>query len=113
MTSMERHDLRKALFDLSVTKVEAEVSGYGDSGYTEDMTFFQAEEVMCSSLVSEELTAWLDDFFYTNIAQAFIPGFENNEGGEVSIVWDVFNDKVTANGGYNEVVRSETPERVF
>jgi hypothetical protein len=89
---LDRADFRAALLALSHTTVHAEYSGYGDSGDIED--------------ISVELPQ-LRDFLWS-LAYDLNPGFENDDGGQGTIYWDLETDVITVDHGNNYVQTDHT-----
>ena len=87
---LERAKLREQLQALGVTRLEANYSGYGDSGNVDDIELYSGEALLKPEHHTEELT----DFVW-GLAYNTSPGFENNEGGDGELSWDIEADEVT------------------
>ena len=85
----QRNALLPKLRALGITTVDATYDGYGDSG--------NVNHIACqpqSDGVSNEMHSALEDFIWM-MAYHQSPGFENNDGGEGSVTWDVAADRIT------------------
>lgn len=116
---MSRPMLLNLLRVMNVTQVEANYSGYGDSGNVDylattppiDMNFtihtlphpWKEGETM-----NQTLDFALRELFW-RLAYDNNPGFENNDGGQGEVVWDVVNDKITLDHSYNVVETISEP----
>ncbi len=70
-----------------VTRIKARYDGYGDSGNVEEIAV--TPEAADVSAVETRLT----DFVW-GVAYDLHPGFENNDGGEGTLRWDVTADRI-------------------
>ena len=73
---------------LGVTEILGRYDGYGDSG--------NSEYVGCSPSTVEidnALIQKIQDFIWV-MAYDQSPGFENNEGGEGELIWNIETDKI-------------------
>ena len=84
----DRAVLRAFLQSKGVTRVDAQYDAYGDSGNVEDITFTPVT-VMIETTQEEALR----DFIWS-MAYALHPGFENNDGGDGEVVWEIDEDKI-------------------
>ena len=84
---LERVALLEVLRDKEVTNVEAGYDGYGDSGNVGEIDFSAKEANM------DDLQERLSDFIW-GMAYGLHPGFENNDGGEGTFLWDVKTDRI-------------------
>jgi len=82
-----RADLLKALRDKGVEEIEATYDGYADSGNV------QGIEVVPAGIDLGDLETRLADFVW-GIAYDIHPGFENNDGGEGFLTWNVAEDRI-------------------
>ena len=83
----ERAALLEELRAAGVIRIEAQYDGYGDSGNVSDIIETPREvDVRC-------LMVRLTDFFW-QVACDLHPGFENNDGGEGTITWDMASDRI-------------------
>ena len=82
----ERARLLAELRALGATELEAEYDGYGDSGNVEDITTVPA-------LPNIYAMPGLGNFLWS-VAYAEHPGFENNEGGGGTVMWDLADDRI-------------------
>ena len=73
---------------LGVTEIEGRYDGYGDSG--------NSEYVGCSPSTVEIDTALIQNIqnFIWDMAYIQSPGFENNDGGEGELTWNIETDKI-------------------
>ena len=90
-----------------VTKIEANYSGYGDSGSIDRIDYLDsAGEPMNMNLVRPA-----SDPDMENVIYEFLPsGFENNDGGQGTLTIDVSAGKVSLLHGDNETVTHENSE---
>jgi len=72
-------------------------SGYGDSGAVDE----------CTPLENEELQGALEDFLW-DILWTHHAGFENNEGAQGDVTWNLTDDQITINHGENVIQIAET-----
>jgi len=91
-----REEVKASLLALNITKVVADISGSGDSGWVDLIKFYAGEEEFAD--VSKDLIDSSEQFVF-NCLDSIIPGFVNNDGGFGMVEWDTFNDIVTVNGG--------------
>lgn len=84
----DRAVLHAFLQSKGVTRVDAQYDAYGDSGNVEDITFTPVT-VMIETAQEEALR----DFIWS-MAYALHPGFENNDGGDGEVVWEIDEDKI-------------------
>ena len=118
----DRQKLLEHLRSKNVTQVDASYSGYGDSGNVDylqltppvDTSEF-LEQVphpwVAGQMMTRTLHTALSDFFWS-LAYDNNPGFENNDGGQGEIVWDITADKITLDHSYNitETISEPTVE---
>lgn len=83
----ERAELLVLLRDSNVTGIKACYDGYGDSGNVSELCA-TPEGVNIS-----KLDVRLKDFVW-DVAYMLHPGFEINDGGEGTLVWDVTKDRI-------------------
>ena len=83
----ERAALLSKLRILGIEDIEAAYDGYGDSGNVQDLT------VCPPSAELGELKERLMDFVW-EVAYGLHPGFENNDGGEGTVTWNVVDDRI-------------------
>jgi hypothetical protein len=86
VTKTQRAGLRARLQALGVTQITARYDGYSDSGNSE-LSGLTPE----GTELDDALTTSLEDLFW-RVAYGLHPGFENNEGGDGEIDWDVETD---------------------
>jgi len=72
--------------------IEAEYDGYGDSGNVNEITAGMGHEL------ENAVICFVWDFAYDRH-----PGFENNEGGQGTLTWDIVADSITLSHGNNFV----------
>lgn len=86
----ERRDaLLAALRTAGATRVIILYDGYGDEGNVNDVTI-EPEGIGLDAENAKSLEVYGWDQAYS-----LHPGFENNEGGNGELVWDVVNDKMS------------------
>jgi hypothetical protein len=73
---------------LGITEVLGRYDGYGDNGNSE-----YAGHRPATAEIDNALTQKLEDFIWA-MAYAQSPGFENNDGGEGELTWNVESDKI-------------------
>ena len=83
----DRAALLEALRAKGVEKIEAGYDGYADSGNVQDIT------VAPDGVVLGDLEGRVSDFVW-DMAFNLHPGFENNDGGEGTLTWDVTTDRI-------------------
>ena len=83
----ERKELRRRLLTAGIERVEAEYDGYADSGCVGDIV--TTPECPLGDL-EQALVEFVWGFAYDRH-----PGFENNEGGEGMLNWDVIEDTIS------------------
>jgi hypothetical protein len=84
----DRAVLHALLQSKGVTRIDAQYDAYGDSGNVKDITFTPVT-VMIETAQEEALR----DFIWS-MAYALHPGFENNDGGDGEVVWEIDEDKI-------------------
>jgi len=84
-----RETLLAVLRSIGAKRVTIFYDGYGDEGNVNDVTL----EPEGATLKEEDAQA-LDSFAWDR-AYALHPGFENNEGGNGELVWDIANDQMS------------------
>lgn len=84
----DRAVLHAFLQSKGVTRVDAQYDAYGDSGNVEDITFTPV--IVMIETAQEDA---LRDFIWS-MAYALHPGFENNDGGDGEVVWEIDEDKI-------------------
>ena len=89
----EREEVLQMLKAAEVQTVEAEYSGYGDSGNVDDITLVPVE-----TNLSDDRMSKLTDYIWSFAYNAY-PGFEINEGGEGSFSWCIKTDKISLEHG--------------
>lgn len=118
-----RTELLTKLRELKIEKVDCSYYGYGDSGNVDTVTTTPAinlESVQmppmphpwrADQMMERTLGAALNDFFWTLAYNAY-PGFENNDGGQGEVVWDITTDKIMLDHSYNytETISEPTVE---
>ena len=85
----ERARLRGLLVETGITHLEADYDGYGDSGCVGDIA-------VTPELPFGGLEPALVDLIW-DIVCSIHGGFENNEGGEGTLRWDLGDDVMTLN----------------
>ena len=100
-----RKGLIKILRNLKITNVTAQYCGGGDSGEVYQI------EVKPEQDLASNLNENLIDFLW-EVAYSANPGFENNDGGEGSVDWDIIADSITVEHGqhYQETEWSTTED---
>ena len=83
----ERADLLVALKNLGVEEIEVCYDGYADEGNVREI------RVSPAGLLIQDIEERLRDFVW-GLAYNFHPGFENNDGGEGTVTWDVAEDRI-------------------
>lgn len=117
-----RPNLLKVLREKNVTKVDCSYSGYGDSGNVDYLQLtppVDTSEILGTiphpwkegEFMPRTLDNALRDFLWS-LAYDNNPGFENNDGGQGEIVWDITADKITLDHSYNitETISEPTVE---
>jgi hypothetical protein len=106
-----RTELLSKLRELGVVTVNASYSGYGDSGQVEHLETIPP--VPLNMMLSEVPHPWKPEETMTRnldyalrelvwtLAYNNSPGFENNEGGQGEVVWDITTDKILLDHSYN------------
>ena len=87
-----REGLLATLRGLKVTTLTAEYSGSCDSGNVDDITLEPKHDL------AADVGAKLQDFIW-DVAYNEHPGFENNDGGEGTLTWDIAADSITLEHG--------------
>ncbi len=96
----ERTALLAALRGLGVEEVEIAYDGYGDAGNIGEVTAVPA------GIGLGGLEERLGDFAWST-AYDLHPGFENNDGGEGVVTWDIGQDRITVDHANFYSERSE------
>lgn len=76
----------------NVKTLTAQYSGYGDSGNIEDI------QLELGVSLAADIEEQLRDFLWS-VAYNEHPGFENNDGGEGTLTWDITADSLTIEHG--------------
>ena len=84
-----REGLVALLTAQGVTQIEATYDAYGDSGNVEDISITPDSVTLDNTTDSN-----LRDLLWS-MAYALHPGFENNDGGDGEISWDLTSDKMS------------------
>ena len=84
----ERKVLRETLTSLGVMRIEARYDGYGDSGNVEEIVLTPEAVTLEDGLHTK-----LADFLWS-VAYDLHPGFENTDGGDGEITWDLTENKI-------------------
>jgi hypothetical protein len=88
-----------------VSKVEAQYSGYGDSGSIDGVSYLDA----AGEPVSMNLVRSASDPDIESVVYEFLPaGFEINDGGQGTLTIDVQAGTVTLSHAENEVISHES-----
>ncbi len=88
-----------------VSKVEAQYSGYGDSGSIDGISYLDA----AGEPVNMNLVRSASDPDIESVVYEFLPaGFEINDGSQGTLTIDVKAGAVTVNHGQNEVISHES-----
>ena len=105
MEAWKRDDLERAaakraallpdLRHLGVEELFAVYEGYSDSGNVELIE-------TTPPVALGDLEAAVTDFVWT-FAYSRHPGFENNDGGQGELTWDIGNDSITLDHGTNHM----------
>lgn len=114
-----REQLLTKLRSLNVTEVNMSYAGYGDSGQLEGVETYPM--VLLDDTFDEVELPWnhgekrsrsikqaLEDFAWDLITSHY-GGFENNEGGQGEIAWDVTADTITLDHGWNVIEVDHAP----
>ena len=83
----ERTTLAETLRGAGAARIVAHYDGYGDSGNVHGIT------VSPDSAEIGDIKARLADFVW-DVAYGLNPGFENNDGGEGTVTWDIAADRI-------------------
>ncbi len=87
-----RDELLGKLRAAGFTQIEATYDGYGDSGDVNEITDGMERDL------ERDVSSFVWDFAYSRH-----PGFENNQGGQGVLTWDIAADKITLDHGDNYV----------
>ena len=82
-----RAELRSALQALGITALEARYDGYADSGTVGEI------DLTPSGARLGALKPRMADFIW-DVAYGLHPGFEINDGGEGTVIWNVVADRI-------------------
>ena len=86
----KREALRADLLALGADQLEGHYDGYGDSGNVEDISATKnGEPIELPSDLMERL-----DYFIWSLGYNRHPGFENNEGGDGDVSWNLTDDTI-------------------
>jgi hypothetical protein len=88
-----RVSLRITLMSTGAKKVTVAYSGYGDSGQIDEVFAYDAADVVVD--IPENLSDDLENVAWALVSYFQHDGFENNEGGNGEIEWDLVQDHVT------------------
>ena len=94
-----RNELLERLRTAKIGKVEAQYDGYGDSGGVNQITGGMEDRL------EEAVSSFVWDFAYGRH-----PGFENGEGGQGTLNWDITTDRITLDHGDNYIEVEQTRE---
>jgi len=94
-----RNELLEKLRAAGFAEVEAQYDGYGDSGDVNQITGGMEDSL------KEAVSSFVWDFAYSRH-----PGFENGEGGQGTLSWNIVTDKITLDHGDNYIEVEETHE---
>lgn len=120
-----RTKLLKKFQEIDVSEVEVVYSGYGDSGQLDDITItplkVSLREIEFDSItrpwrpneiIKRNLREALEDFVWGEITSRY-GGFENNEGGQGELTWDITNNTITLDHSWNITTTDQEPTVTF
>jgi len=87
-TAAKRIEVKKTLEAHGITAVSAEYDAYGDSGNIESVRWEPKTKQL-----SPEVERCAADLLW-DVVYDLHPGFENNDGGDGEVEWDVSADKM-------------------
>lgn len=116
----EKHSVMTVLRDHGIKYVSISYNGYGDSGQIDEIKVYGAERttapdgpydsehaidmpdvvVTLPEHTGQKLETLLDEYGW-RLAYDTNPGFENNDGGQGTILFDVDENKITIEHGTN------------
>lgn len=110
--------------ELGVSSVWIEYAGYGDSGQLESIGTtpkLHMDDIEFDSVsypwrpdvpVKRSLKAALEDFVWDEITSRY-GGFENNDGGQGELTWDINSNQITLDHSWNIMETEDAPTVVF
>lgn len=100
-----KNEILPAFLPYGVANIEVAYSGYGDSGAIDGVQYRDKAGLRVDrNTLPGTLTEKLETAVYS-----FLPaGFENNEGGQGTVLIDLQARKITLQHGQNEVVSHDT-----
>ena len=100
-----KNEILPAFLPYGVVNIEVSYSGYGDSGAIDGVQYRDKAGLRVDrNTLPGTLTEKLETAVYS-----FLPaGFENNEGGQGTVLIDLLARKITLQHGQNEVVSHDT-----
>lgn len=120
-----RTKLLKKFQEIDVSQIEVVYSGYGDSGQLDDITItplkVSLRQIEFDSttlpwrpdeVIKRNLREALEDFVWSEITSRY-SGFENNEGGQGELTWDITNNVISLDHSWNITTTDHEPTVTF
>lgn len=111
--------------EIGVSQIEVYYSGYGDSGQLDDITTTPAKvplrEIEFDTItypwrpgevIQRNLGEAFEDFIWDEITSRY-GGFENNDGGQGELTWDIVNDTINLDHSWNITTTESEPTVTF
>lgn len=120
-----RTKLLKKFQEIDVSQIEVVYSGYGDSGQLDDITItplkVSLREIEFDSIthpwrpdevIKRNLREALEDFVWDEITSRY-GGFENNDGGQGELTWDITDNTITLDHSWNIMTTEDAATVTF
>lgn len=120
-----RAKLLKKFQEIGVSQIEVSYSGYGDSGQLDDITTTPAKvplrEIEFDTItypwrpgevIQRKLGEAFEDFIWDEITSRY-GGFENNDGGQGELTWDITDNTITLDHSWNIMTTEDAATVTF
>ena len=120
-----RTKLLKKFQEIGVSQIGVSYSGYGDSGQLDNITTTPAKvplrEIEFDTItypwrpdveVKRNLREAFEDFIWDEITSRY-GGFENNEGGQGELTWDITDNTITLDHSWNIMTTEDAATVTF
>lgn len=120
-----RTKLLKKFREIGVAQIGVEYSGYGDSGQLDNIFTTPANVSLDGiefdsttypwrpdEIVKRNLGEAFEDFIWREITSRY-GGFENNEGGQGEVIWNITKNKITLDHSWNIMTTEDAATVTF